>query len=111
MYFSQLSLMVSIVAVFAQFYLFLRIRQVIKTTRRSNLCKLLLTGAVGLTIASLVYGPMLGAFLLGVLTICAGIALLTGAVAWSTLCRARAPHSTCATGRAAAAAAPRATAG
>ncbi len=53
MHFGQLSLIVSIVAVLAQFYLFLRIRQVIKTTRRSNLCKFLLIGAVGLTIASL----------------------------------------------------------
>ena len=53
MHFGQLSLIVSIVAVLAQFYLFLRIRQVIKTTRRSNLGKFLLIGAVGLTIASL----------------------------------------------------------
>ena len=50
-HFGQLSLIISIVAVLAQFYLFLRIRQVIRASQRSNLCKSLLIGAVGLTIA------------------------------------------------------------
>jgi predicted MPP superfamily phosphohydrolase len=52
-HFGQLSLIISLVAFLAQFYLFLRIRQSIKATHRSNRCKFLLTGAVGLTIASL----------------------------------------------------------
>ena len=52
-HFGQLRLIISTVAVLAQFYLFLRIGQVIRASRRSNLCKSLLIGAVGLTIASL----------------------------------------------------------
>ena len=52
-HFGQLRLIISIVAVLAQFYLFLRIRRVIRASRRSNLGKSILTGAVGLTIASL----------------------------------------------------------
>jgi uncharacterized protein len=53
MHFGQLRLMISIVAVLAQFYLFLRIGQVIRGSRYSNLCKVLLIGLVGLIIASL----------------------------------------------------------
>jgi predicted MPP superfamily phosphohydrolase len=52
-HFGQLSLIISIVAVLAQFYLFLRIGQVIRASQRSNRCKAILIGAVGLTIASL----------------------------------------------------------
>ena len=52
-HFGQLRMIISVVAVLAQFYLFLRIGQVIRASRRSNLCKFLLIGAVGLTIASL----------------------------------------------------------
>ena len=52
-HFGQLRLIISVVAVLAQFYLFLRIRQVIRASRRSNLCQSLLIGAAGLTIASL----------------------------------------------------------
>ncbi|MGB8992463.1 MAG: metallophosphoesterase [Desulfobaccales bacterium] len=53
MHFGQLRLIISVVVVLAQFYLFLRIGQVIKASQRSNLCKSILIGAVGLTIASL----------------------------------------------------------
>jgi predicted MPP superfamily phosphohydrolase len=52
-HFGQLSLIISVVAILAQFYLFLRIGQVIRASRRSTLCKSILIGAVGLTIASL----------------------------------------------------------
>lgn len=52
-HFGQLTLIISVAAVLAQFYLFLRIGQVIKASRRSHLCKSILIGAVGLTIASL----------------------------------------------------------
>lgn len=52
-HFGQLRLIISVVAVFAQFYLFLRIGQVIRASRRSNRCKSLFIGVVGLTIASL----------------------------------------------------------
>ena len=52
-HFGQLSLIISIVAVFAQFYLFLRLRRAIRASRLSDLPKALLTGAVGLTIALL----------------------------------------------------------
>jgi predicted MPP superfamily phosphohydrolase len=52
-HFGQLRLIISVVAVFAQFYLFLRIGQVIRASRRSSLCKAILIGALGLTIASL----------------------------------------------------------
>jgi uncharacterized protein len=52
-HFGQLSLIISIVAVLAQFYLFLRIGQVIRASQRSNRYKAILIGAVGLTIASL----------------------------------------------------------
>ena len=52
-HFGQLSLIISVVAVLAQFYLFLRIGQVIRASRRSRLGKSLLIGAVGLSIASL----------------------------------------------------------
>ncbi len=52
-HFGQLRLIISVVVVFAQFYLFLRIGQVIRASRRSNLCKSMLIGLVGLTIASL----------------------------------------------------------
>ncbi|MCL4501065.1 MAG: metallophosphoesterase [Deltaproteobacteria bacterium] len=48
-----MSLLISFVAVFAQVYLFLRIRQAIKATQRSNRCQFFLVGTVGLTIASL----------------------------------------------------------
>jgi predicted MPP superfamily phosphohydrolase len=50
-HFGQLSLIVATVAILAQFYLFFRIRRVIRASRRSNLCKSLLIGAMGLTIA------------------------------------------------------------
>jgi uncharacterized protein len=53
MHFGQLSLIISTVAIFAQFYLFLRIAQVIRASRRSTLSKSWLTGAVGLAIAAL----------------------------------------------------------
>ncbi|MGA9756537.1 MAG: metallophosphoesterase [Desulfobaccales bacterium] len=53
MHFGQLRLIISVVVVFAQFYLFLRIGQVIRASQRSNLCKSILIGVVGLTIASL----------------------------------------------------------
>ena len=52
-HFGQLRLIISVVAILAQYYLFLRIRQVIRASRRSKLCKSILIGAVGLTIASL----------------------------------------------------------
>src|SRR5271157_631657 len=52
-HFGQLRLIISVVAVLAQFYLFLRIGQVIWTSRRSRLGKSLLIGAVGLSIAAL----------------------------------------------------------
>ncbi len=52
-HFGQLRLIISVVVVFAQFYLFLRIGQVIRASQRSNLCKSILIGVVGLTIASL----------------------------------------------------------
>ena len=52
-HFGQLSLIISTVAILAQFYLFLRIGQVIRASRRSTLGKSLLIGAVGLTIAAL----------------------------------------------------------
>lgn len=52
-HFGQLRLIISIVAVLAQFYLFLRIGQGIRASSRSNLCKSLLIGTVGLTIALL----------------------------------------------------------
>jgi predicted MPP superfamily phosphohydrolase len=52
-HFAQLRLIISVVAVLAQFYLFLRIGRVIKASRRSRLCQAFLIGAVGLTIASL----------------------------------------------------------
>ena len=52
-HFGQLRLIISVVAVLAQFYLFLRIGQVIGTWRRSRLGKSLLIGAVGLSIAAL----------------------------------------------------------
>ena len=52
-HFGQLRLIISTVAILAQFYLFLRIGQVIRSSRRSTLSKSLLIGAVGLTIAAL----------------------------------------------------------
>jgi uncharacterized protein len=52
-HFGELSLMISVVAILAQFYLFLRIGQVIRASRHSTLGKFLLTGATGLTIAAL----------------------------------------------------------
>ena len=52
-HFGQLSLIISTVAILAQFYLFLRIGQVIRASRRSTLGKSWLIGAVGLTIAAL----------------------------------------------------------
>lgn len=52
-HFGQLRMIISIVAVLAQFYLFLRIGQVIKASRRSSPCKALLITAAGLTIALL----------------------------------------------------------
>jgi predicted MPP superfamily phosphohydrolase len=52
-HFAQLSLIISTVAILAQFYLFLRIGQIIRASRRSTLSKSLLTGVVGLTIAAL----------------------------------------------------------
>jgi hypothetical protein len=52
-HFGQLRLIISVVTVLAQFYLFLRIGQVIRASQRSNRCKSILIGAVGLTIASL----------------------------------------------------------
>ena len=52
-HFGQLSLIVSTVAILAQFYLFLRIGQAIRASRRSTLGKSWLIGAVGLTIALL----------------------------------------------------------
>jgi hypothetical protein len=52
-HFGQVCLIISVVAVLAQFYLFLRIGQVIQAWQRSNLCKSILIGTVGLTIASL----------------------------------------------------------
>jgi len=53
MHFGQLRLIISIVAVLAQFYLFFRIKQAIRASQRSNLCQAILISAVGLTIASL----------------------------------------------------------
>ena len=50
-HFGQLSLIVATVAIFAQFYLFFRIRRVIRASRLSNLCKSLLIGVMGLIIA------------------------------------------------------------
>ncbi len=52
-YFGQLRLIISVVVILAQVYLFLRIGQAIRASRRSNLVKSLLIGVVGLTIASL----------------------------------------------------------
>jgi predicted MPP superfamily phosphohydrolase len=52
-HFGQLRLIISSVAVLAQLYLFLHIGQLIKASRRSNLFKFLLIGAVGLTITAL----------------------------------------------------------
>ena len=52
-HFAHLRLIISVVAVLAQFYLFLRIGQVIGASRRSRLGKSLLIGAVGLSIAAL----------------------------------------------------------
>lgn len=52
-HFGQLWLIISFVAVLAQFYLFLRVGRVIRASRRSHLCKSLLIGAVGLSIAAL----------------------------------------------------------
>jgi predicted MPP superfamily phosphohydrolase len=52
-HFGELRLIIAVVAVLAQFYLFLRIGQVIRASRRSNLGKSILIGAVGLTMASL----------------------------------------------------------
>ncbi len=52
-HFGQLRLIILIVAVSAQFYLFLRIRQAVKASQRSKLCKSMLIGAGGLMIASL----------------------------------------------------------
>ncbi len=52
-HFGQLRLMISVVAVLAQFYLFFRLRQVVRASRRSRLGKSLLIGAVGLSIAAL----------------------------------------------------------
>jgi predicted MPP superfamily phosphohydrolase len=52
-HFSQLRLIISVVVVLAQFYLFLRIGQVIRASRLSDIWKALLIGAVGLIIAAL----------------------------------------------------------
>ena len=52
-HFGQLRLIISVVVVLAQFYLFLRIGQVIRASQRSTRCKSWLIGAVGLAIASL----------------------------------------------------------
>jgi predicted MPP superfamily phosphohydrolase len=52
-HFSQLRLIISVVAVLAQFYLFLRMGQVIRASRLSNIWKVLLTGVVGLIITAL----------------------------------------------------------
>ncbi len=52
-HFGQLHLIISVVAVLAQVYLFLWIGQAIGASRRSRLGKSLLIGAVGLSIASL----------------------------------------------------------
>ncbi len=52
-HFGQVRLIISVVAVFAQFYLFLRIAQVIRASQRSSLGKALLIGEVGFSIALL----------------------------------------------------------
>lgn len=52
-HFAQLRLIISAVAVFAQFYLFVRLAQVIRTWRLSKLYQSLLIAGVGLTIAGL----------------------------------------------------------
>jgi predicted MPP superfamily phosphohydrolase len=52
-HFGQLRLLISVLAVLAQVYLFLRIGRFIGASRRSRLGKALLIGAVGLSIAAL----------------------------------------------------------
>ncbi len=52
-HFSQIRLAISTVAILAQIYLFLRIRQVIKSSQKSPLYQCILISAVGLIIASL----------------------------------------------------------
>ncbi len=53
LHFGQLRLIISVVAVLAQFYLLVRIGQVIWGSQRSKRRKAILIGAVGLTIAGL----------------------------------------------------------
>ncbi len=52
-YFGQLRLIISVVVIVAQVYLFLRLAQAIRAWQRSNLVKSLFIGVVALTIASL----------------------------------------------------------
>ena len=53
LHFGQMRLIISVVVVLAQFYLFLHIRRVIRASQRSNRSQSILIGVVGLTIALL----------------------------------------------------------
>ena len=63
----QLRLIITVLAVLAQFYLFLHLGLLIKASRRSRLGKSLLIGALGLSIAAL--------FAMNAVTLCQAVHL------------------------------------